>query len=158
MVKETLAGDMSPSDFESLVAEIGFSPVPERFRSLITNVALLIEDDVPAETRAQMNLPDDATLLGLYHGMPLSVRGDGYGLGQLPDTITLYREPILDAAFEDRMPVRRVIEETIWHEVAHHFGLEEDEVEKREREKREGAHIELRGCVHKKGLETDLEA
>lgn len=129
--------DMSPEAFESLVAEIGFSPVPERFRKLISNVALIVEDDVSAETRANMAVPDDATLLGLYHGLPLAARGENYGFGQLPDTITLYREPILDAAYEDGVPVRRVVEETIWHEVAHHFGLDEDEVEKREAENRE---------------------
>ena len=129
---------MNPQAFESLVSQIGFSPVPEKFRGLISNVALLIEDDVPLETRRRMDLPDNETLLGLYRGIPLSARGDNYGIsGVLPDTITLYRQPIIMAAAEDGMPVRQMIEETIWHEVAHHFGLNEGEVRKREEENKE---------------------
>lgn len=128
--------DMTPEGFEALVGEVGFSAVPERFRKLIENVALLIEGDVDEQTRQEMALPDDETLLGLYRGIPRAARGDGYGIGgPLPDTITLYREPILDAAYEDGLPVRQVVVETIWHEVAHHFGLDEDEVRKREGER-----------------------
>lgn len=127
---------MDKDSFDALVAEIGFSPVPEKFRGLIKNVALLIEDDVPILTREEMDLPDNETLLGLYHGLPLSVRGDNYGVGgALPDTITLYRLPIVNAAREDGISVRQMIEETIWHEVAHHFGLDEEAVRRREDER-----------------------
>ncbi|MGC9605285.1 MAG: metallopeptidase family protein [Minisyncoccia bacterium] len=123
--------------FKRLVADVGFSPVPEKFRGLIENAALLVEDDVPEETRRDMGLAKDETLLGLYHGIPRTARGESYGIaGTLPDTITLYRRPILKAAEEDGIPVQRVVEETIWHEVAHHFGLNEDEVVKREKSKR----------------------
>jgi len=126
---------MTPESFESLVAEIGFSPVPEKFRALIKNVALCVEEDVSQETRHDMELPSDETLLGLYRGIPLSARGDHYGGGTLPDTITIYQTPIERAAREDGISVRQVIEETIWHEVAHHFGLDENEVRKREDER-----------------------
>jgi len=125
---------MTSTDFESLVSQIGFSSVPERFRGLISNVALIIEDDVPEETRRSMKLSNNETLLGLYQGIPLSKRGDYYG-AVLPDTITIYRLPITRAAAEDGSPIRRVVEDTIWHEVAHHFGLNEEEVRKRESER-----------------------
>lgn len=123
---------MTPAAFEQLVSSIGFSPVPEKFRSMIANVAITIEDEPDRATRKSMKLPNDETLLGLYHGIPLAARGEGYGYGNMPDKITLYRLPILRAAEEDGLSVRQVIEETIWHEVAHHFGLDEDEVEKKE--------------------------
>jgi predicted Zn-dependent protease with MMP-like domain len=123
---------MTPSDFESLVFSIGFSPVPEKFRSMIANVAITIENEPDEATRKNMKLPEDETLLGLYHGLPLAARGEGYGYGNMPDKITLYRLPIIRAAEEDGLPVKQVIEETIWHEVAHHFGLDEEEVERRE--------------------------
>lgn len=126
---------MDTQAFESLVSDVGFSPVPERFRHMISNVAITIEDEPDQATRSDMKLPDNETLLGLYHGLPLASRGEGYGYGNLPDKITLYRLPIIREAEEDGLPVRRVIEETIWHEVAHHFGLNDDEVEKRERER-----------------------
>ena len=124
---------MTPPDFESLVTKIGFSSVPEKFRGLISNVALIIENDVPMETRRSMNLPNNQTLLGLYRGIPLPKRGGQYG-SVLPDTITIYRIPILHAAAEEDLSVQKVIEDTIWHEVAHHFGLNEREVRKREGE------------------------
>ena len=126
---------MNKQEFEALVSEIGFSSVPEKFRGFISNVALIIEDDVSAELRREMKLPLNETLLGLYRGIPLAARGDGYGIGgRLPDTIALYRMPIIEAAAEDGVSVRQVLEETIWHEVAHHFGLNEEEVRKREQE------------------------
>jgi predicted Zn-dependent protease with MMP-like domain len=124
---------MTPKDFESLVSSIGFSSVPEKFRGLISNVALIIEDDVSAKLRSDMKLPDNETLLGLYHGIPLIKRGDNY-TGALPDTITIYRLPILRSAEREGISVRQMIEDTIWHEVAHHFGLDEREVRKRESE------------------------
>jgi predicted Zn-dependent protease with MMP-like domain len=125
---------MTPEAFEALVSNIGFSPVPKKFRDLISNVALIVMDDVSLETRRNMNLPNNQTLLGLYQGIPLPKRGDHYG-SVLPDTITLYRIPIMRAAAMDGLPVQKVIEDTIWHEVAHHFGLNEREVRKRERER-----------------------
>lgn len=127
---------MVSDEFSSLVAHIRWSPVPERFRSLISNVALLIEDEPTLETRQSLDLSEGETLLGLYHGIPRTARGESYGVGMvLPDTITLYRLPILAAAAEDGISVRQVVEDTIWHEVAHHFGLDENEVGRREAER-----------------------
>ena len=114
---------MSLKAFRRAVAEIGFSAVPEKFRELLSNVALIVED----EPR------DGEPLLGLYQGVPQTQRADGYGILSMPDTITLYRKPILDEAAETGMSIQRVIRDTIWHEVAHHFGLDEDDVEERER-------------------------
>lgn len=126
---------MNKRDFERAVGAIGFSPVPEAFRDRIRNVAVVIEDDVPDELREELGLRDDESLLGFYHGVPHTARGEWYGVGiTLPDKISLFRLPILDEAEETGKTVERVIGETIWHEVAHHFGLDEEEVERRERE------------------------
>jgi predicted Zn-dependent protease with MMP-like domain len=124
---------MQRRDFETLVAE-GYERLPERIRKQIDNVALLVEDEPSDEDREAQGLADDETLLGLYKGLPLSARGDMYGIGAtLPDTITLYQFPIEDAAEEDGTDVRDVIAETIWHEFAHHFGMDEAEVQEAER-------------------------
>ena len=123
---------MTLDAFAELVSEIGFSPVPEKFRPLISNVALTVEDEPSEEERKNVGLDDGETLLGLYLGIPRPARGDHYGSLVLPDKIIIYRLPILAAAEEDGLSVRQVIEETIWHEVAHHFGLDEDAVRKRE--------------------------
>lgn len=116
--------------------------MPARFRERVQNVAVLVEDGPSAEVRAREGLERRETLLGLYHGVPNTARGSEYGIGgTLPDTITLYRLPILDEALDSRTEneraddaVRRVIRETVWHEVGHYFGLDEDGVGKREDE------------------------
>ena len=123
---------MSRDTFEKLVEE-GFLLIPEKFRERIRNVALLIEDEPSEEVRRQESLAEDETLLGLYQGIPATARGDSYGIGPtLPDTITLFRLPIEEAAREDAEDIRKVIAETIWHEYAHYFGMDEDEVRFRE--------------------------
>ena len=123
---------MQRSEFEKLVAE-GFEKLPQWVREKIKNVALLVEDEPSKDDRKAEGLGDDETLLGLYKGIPLSERGEHYGVGgTMPDTITLYQLPIEQAAEEDHKDVRDVIAETIWHEFAHHFGMDEDEVTERE--------------------------
>lgn len=119
-----------------MVAE-GYERLPEWVRKKISNVAILIESLPSEEVRKEEGLEDDETLLGLYRGIPLSTRGDNYGVGAtLPDTITLYKLPIEEAAIEDAKDVAEVVAETIWHEFAHHFGMDEHEV--REREQKRG--------------------
>ncbi len=123
---------MSREEFEKLVEE-GFERLPDWVRQKISNVALLIEDEPSAEDRKMQGVSDEETLLGLYKGIPLSERGEHYGVGMtMPDTITLYQIPIEEAAREDGLPVAEVIAETIWHEFAHHFGMDEGEVRERE--------------------------
>ena len=123
---------MNREEFEKLVQE-GFLLIPEKFRARIHNVALLIEDEPSVEVRRQEGLTEDETLLGLYQGIPATARGDSYGVGEtLPDTITLFKLPIEETAHEDGEDVRKVIAETIWHEYAHYFGMDEDEVRFRE--------------------------
>lgn len=142
---------MKPEEFEKLVAE-AFDLVPEKFRSKVKNVALLIEAAPDGKTLKENNVPEGDTLFGLYKGIPLAERGEGYGVGAtMPDTITIYREPILAAAAHEsgvgemvawgevftepaKKRVKRIIRDTIWHEIAHYFGMDEFEVEEREAE------------------------
>ncbi len=129
---------MTEREFEQIV-EDEWQKVPGRFKQKVENVALLIEDDVSEEVRKEEGLEEGESLLGLYHGIPLTERGSEYGVGMtLPDTITLYRLPILDEAEEmDRAfrdAVRIVVRETLWHEVGHYFGLPEHGVNEREEE------------------------
>ncbi len=126
---------MTHEEFEKL-AEEGFLLLPEKFRERIKNVAILLEDEPSREVCEREGLASDETLLGLYQGIPATARGDSYGVGPtLPDTITLYRLPIEEAAHEEGKDVRAVIAETIWHEFAHYFGMDEDAVREREAER-----------------------
>jgi predicted Zn-dependent protease with MMP-like domain len=138
---------MSEEEFERLVVN-AWQNVPEHFKAHIQNVALLIEPDPDEATRKEEHLDEHHTLLGLYRGIPLIARGEVYGIGAtVPDTITLYREPILELAYDEyedmkeqgtpiiyRDAVKRVIAETLWHEVGHYFGLSEEEIDEREAE------------------------
>ena len=127
-------------DWDACV-EAGFAAIPNRFREKVRNVAIILEDEPSRTVRREEGLGPHETLLGLYRGIPLSERGDGYGVGgTVPDTITLYRTPILDEAGGDPERVARVVRETIWHEVGHYFGLDEDEVGRREDERGYGVY------------------
>lgn len=130
---------MSPQDFEHLVAEEFPTAVPEKFRNKINNVAFLVEREPSREVRKVESLEEGETLLGYYRGVPHTARGEAYGVGgALPDTITLYQGPIEEEAASlggGEEVLRKVIRETIWHEVAHHFGMDEHEVQEKERER-----------------------
>lgn len=131
---------MTKKEFEGL-AEEGLARLPEKFRRKIKNVAFLVEDEPNAETRKEMKLEDGETLLGLYRGVPNTARGADYGVGPtLPDTIVLYQIPTEEEAREQggdfREAVRAVVADTVWHEVAHYFGWDEEAVARREAERK----------------------
>jgi predicted Zn-dependent protease with MMP-like domain len=133
---------MPTDEFERLVAEEFPDAIPESFRGRVRNVAMLIEDEPSDELRRQEGLGPHETLLGHYRGIPQTARGDSYGMGvTLPDTITLFRIPLMMEAQElleegkeqtVEAAMRLAIRHTIWHEVAHHFGMDEREVRERE--------------------------
>ena len=133
---------MKREEFEQLIEWEFENAIPEKFRSHIKNVAFLVEDEPSQEVRRVEGLQQGETLLGYYHGIPTPMRGDWYGMGTtMPDTITLYQWPIEETAAEmarlnldmaHETAVRQVIRDTVWHEVAHHFGMDEHTVRHRE--------------------------
>lgn len=128
---------MTKEAFEALVGEIGLSPIPGKFHDKVKNVAFVIEDEPSRDVREQEGLSESETLLGYYHGIPLSARGDAYGVGPtFPDVITIYYLPTIEMAEEDGVAVREIVEDTIRHEVAHYLGMDEAEVRKWEADKK----------------------
>ena len=134
---------LSRAEFERFVAE-GVEVIPQKFRDKIHNVVFMVEDEPSLEIRREHKLGPDKTLLGHYHGLPLSERGDLYGVGMtLPDTILIYQKPIEEEAaalVAERggdfvHKVRHIVADTVWHEIAHHFGFDEREVRQREDER-----------------------
>lgn len=105
---------MSREHFEELVSE-ALDTVPTELARLLDNVVVVVEDDAPA---------DDPDLLGLYSGIPLTERGSWYA-GVLPDQITIFRLPTLAMCdtIEDVVDEVRI---TVVHEIAHHFGIDDD--------------------------------
>ena len=109
-------------DFEELV-ERAMDGLPPEFSDLLDNVVVMVED---WPDRSTLEAYGDDTLYGLYEGVPLTERGSGY-YGVMPDTITIFRGPLeRDFRRDELVDQVRV---TVVHEIAHHFGFEEDRLE-----------------------------
>lgn len=112
--------------FTRLVEE-ALTEIPKRFRDEMKNVAVVVEDEPPAQVLEEMEVDPDDSLFGLYQGTPLPERGWAHG-NALPDRISIYQGPIEDAC-EDHEDMIVCIAETVIHEFGHYFGLSEEEIE-----------------------------
>jgi predicted Zn-dependent protease with MMP-like domain len=112
--------------FERLVAD-ALASIPRRFRDAMTNMAIVVEDEPSRELLAEMDIEPPDTLFGLYQGTPLTERSWGYG-NALPDRILLFQGPHEREA-EDEEDLVVAIGETLIHEIGHHFGLSEEEIQ-----------------------------
>lgn len=110
--------------FEKIVAE-AIDGIPDLYQKYLTNVAFIIEDEPSQAQRLQLNLSDGHTLFGLYEGTPLPSRGGATKL--LPDKITLFKLP-LESISQNVDELRQNVRHTIWHEVAHYYGLDHDRI------------------------------
>ena len=104
----------SSDGFEELVSD-ALDALPDDIAALMSNVAVTVEDEPPPGQR----------LLGLYQGVPLGNRGPYYR-GALPDKITIYRGPIERMAGGDPERLRAQVRRTVFHEIAHHFGISDE--------------------------------
>ena len=109
--------------FERLVAE-ALNALPARFLEKLDNVVVVIEDWPDRETMQLAGAKSRTELSGFYHGVPLTKRTSGYNL-ITPDRISIYRRPI---ELHCRTPeeVRETVHRVLRHEIAHHFGLDDD--------------------------------
>ncbi|MGV1004755.1 MAG: metallopeptidase family protein [Candidatus Nanopelagicales bacterium] len=105
---------MSAERFAELVGQ-ALDEIPAHLLELLANVVVLVEDEAPA---------DDPDLLGLYEGTPLTERGHDY-FGALPDRIFIYRRPTLEMCADEAEVIDEVAI-TVAHELAHHFGIDDD--------------------------------
>lgn len=110
--------------FEELVAE-AMDSLPPFFQEKMSNVALLIERWPTPAALEETGVPPGHTLLGLYSGIPLTQRSQGYNL-VAPDTITLFQGPIEAEAGRKIDDIRQVVRHTLVHELAHHFGISDE--------------------------------
>ena len=118
---------MDRRSFEEVVAD-ALDRLPDRFADLMSNIAVQVEDWPDDATLIDLGLdPRRDTLYGLYTGVPLDERGGWYG-NVLPDMIQLYRQPLLDDC-RDREELIHQIQLTLLHEIGHHFGFSEEEMD-----------------------------
>jgi len=122
---------MERKKFKKLVEE-AIKLIPEKFLKKLDNIDIVIEDN-PAPSEFSRKI----SLLGLYEGVPKTER-ENYGQ-VLPDKITIFQKPIEKEAhfrqergllMENEEEIKKVIKDTIWHEIAHHFGMDEKQVRK----------------------------
>jgi len=116
---------MSDEEFEKLVAD-GMDAIPEEFISKIKNVAVTIADFPSHAQLEKVKARPGSTLFGLYEGIPQIKRGSSYS-GVLPDKITIFKVPLLCMA-SDLDDLRARVKNTVWHEIAHHFGLDHQRI------------------------------
>ncbi len=121
---------MDRAEFEKLVAA-GVDAIPAKFTAKLNNVVITIEDEPTPQQLGRGRVKPGSTLFGLYEGIPQTKRGSNYSL-VLPDKITIFRRPIEWAAGGDPKTIRQIVKNTVWHEIAHHFGIDEGEVRRRE--------------------------
>jgi predicted Zn-dependent protease with MMP-like domain len=115
---------VSNEEFEKLLNESLVS-LPKQHIESLKNVALIVEDLPSDEQRFKLKLAGNQTLLGLYEGLPLSRRQGTTKL--LPDKITLFKLP-LEAHANTLVELKEQIRHTLWHEIAHYYGLDHDAI------------------------------
>ena len=121
---------MSDEYFVGLVHRAMSELSPDHMDAL-EHVAIIVADEPSEEQRQRAKLRGDQTLLGLYEGVPLTHRG-GYESGLLPDTITIFKQPLL-AISHNEVRLYEEVKRTVWHEIAHYFGISHAEMERRMR-------------------------
>ncbi len=143
---------LNRTEFEKIVKQ-GIKAIPEKFLRKLDNVAIVIEaEPTPAQKKKLnpvrsnpagrdvglqadqisngVNIHPNWTLFGLYEGVPQIERGANYS-ATLPDKITIFQEPI-EAAARDEKDIKEIVKNTVWHEIAHHFGMDEVRVRQAE--------------------------
>ena len=119
--------------FEKIVKE-GIKAIPEKFLRKLNNVAIVIEDEPTPAQKKKLNIHSNWTLLGLYEGISQTRRGTNYN-AILPDKITIFQKPIEKEA-RDEKDLKEIVKNTVWHEIAHHFGMSEAQVRQTEIKRR----------------------
>ena len=121
----------SLADLEILAREV-FARLPAKFRALCDGLVIQVEDFAPDEVLDDMGIESEFDLMGLFQGVGLPFRSEAVS-GQMPNMIWLYRRPILDYWAEHDETVGAIVAHVLVHEIGHHFGLSDDDMEAIER-------------------------
>jgi predicted Zn-dependent protease with MMP-like domain len=117
----------SLAEFEALALEV-FRGLPEKFRALCTDVVIQVDDFPTDEVLDRMGFESPFDLMGLFQGVGLPFRSEAVS-GAMPNMIWLYRRSILDYWAEHEDPLGAVIAHVLVHEIGHHFGLSDADME-----------------------------
>jgi predicted Zn-dependent protease with MMP-like domain len=117
--------ELSDERFDELISR-AMDELPQKYIKGLDNVAVVYADEPTIEQKQKMKLDNHHLLLGLYEGIPLTQRGNGYSF-VLPDKITLFKHSIL-AVVRTEAELFEQIKRTLWHEIAHYYGLNHDRI------------------------------
>jgi predicted Zn-dependent protease with MMP-like domain len=117
----------SLDDLEA-IARAAFDTLPETFRSLTTGIVFRVDDFPDPETVIEMGLQSPFDLMGLYSGVPVGENDSG--AFPAVDMIFLYRRPLLDYWCETEEDLAHLVRHVLIHEIGHHFGLSDDDMER----------------------------
>ncbi len=118
---------LSDDEFDLLITR-AMDELPQSYIEELDNVVIVQADEPTEDQIFKMRIDDQHLLLGLYEGIPLTERNAGYTF-VLPDKITLFKHPILMAS-RSREELFENIKRTLWHEIAHHYGLGHDAIDR----------------------------
>jgi predicted Zn-dependent protease with MMP-like domain len=121
--QQIMTSKFSTEEFQQLVVQ-ALDDLPEDIRQELDNVEVVVSDWPTAAELKSVGLKPGQLLLGLYHGVRLTKRGNHYGM-VLPDKITIFQGPI-ERICRTRQQVIRQVQRTVKHELAHHFGISDD--------------------------------
>jgi predicted Zn-dependent protease with MMP-like domain len=123
--------EVSDEQFDQMISD-AMDHLPKTHISAIKNVAIVYADEPTERQRVELALACNQTLFGLYEGVPLARRQGVTGYG--PDKITIFKKPMLE--YVHTLPeLKEQIRHTLWHEVAHYFGLNHAQIHKLEQKR-----------------------
>ena len=129
--------EITDEQFDALVTK-AMDALPQRYITGLDNIAILYADDPTPEQIEKMKIDSRHVLLGLYEGVPLTQRGSGWS-GMLPDTITLFKNSILRVV-NSEAELFAQLKRTLWHEIAHYYGLSHADMDERMHRGKDTAH------------------
>lgn len=115
---------LPPKKFKKIV-ELAVAEVPNEFLEKLNNIAIVIQDLPTQNQKNKLNLKKGILLLGLYEGVPQVKRWGGGVV--LPDKITVFKKSI-ESLSNSEEDIKRIVKDTVQHEIAHHFGMSEEEI------------------------------
>ena len=129
--------DIPDDTFDRMIQQ-AMNELPREYIENLDNVAIVYADDPTPDQLTQQGVRHGQLLLGLFEGIPQTQRGVGYTFA-LPDKITIFKHPLV-AISRDEADLRERIKRTLWHEIAHHYGLNHRGIDSREERNQKESH------------------
>jgi predicted Zn-dependent protease with MMP-like domain len=121
---------LAPSlDDLEMLARSAYAALPDEFRTLVGDIQFRVTEFPEADVLADLSIESEFDILGLFHGIGLAHDAATPVTGRLPNMIWLYRRPILDYWAENEETLGSIVTHVLVHEIGHHFGLSDDDME-----------------------------